>query len=80
METQTVLVEGTITLGQFLKWSGLAGSGGEAKMLVETGAARLNDRVERRRGHKLAQGDVIEVNGRRRRVDFGQEGPSDDAG
>jgi ribosome-associated protein len=80
LETQTVLVEGTITLGQFLKWSGLAGSGGEAKLLVETGAARLNDRVERHRGHKLAQGDVVEVNGRTRRVDFGREGPSNDAG
>ena len=80
METQTVLVKGTITLGQFLKWSGLAGSGGEAKLLVETGAARLNSRVEHHRGHKLAQGDVVEVNGRTRRVDFGRESPSDDAG
>jgi ribosome-associated protein len=80
METQTVIVQGTITLGQFLKWSGLAGSGGEAKLLVETGAARLNDRVERHRGRKLAQGDVVEVEGRARRVEFGREGPSDDAG
>ena len=80
IETQTVLVEGSITLGQFLKWSGLAGSGGEAKLLVETGAVRLNGSVERQRGHKLAQGDIVEIGGRTRRVDFGREGPSGDAG
>ncbi len=80
IETQSVFVEGSITLGQFLKWSGLAGSGGEAKMVVETGAARLNGTVERHRGRKLAQGDVIEVDSRTRRVDFGREGLSGDAG
>jgi len=80
IETQTVLVEGPITLGQFLKWSGLAGSGGEAKLLVETGVARLNGQVERHRGRKLAQGDVVEVDGRARRVGFGREGLSGAAG
>ena len=80
IETQTVLVEGPITLGQFLKWSGLAGSGGEAKLLVETGVARLNGQVERHRGRKLAQGDVVEVDGRARRVGFGREGLSAAAG
>jgi len=77
-EIQTVLVKGPITLGQFLKWSGLAGSGGESKLLVETGAARLNGQVERHRGRKLAQGDVVEAGGRGMRVDFGVEGPSDE--
>ena len=80
IETLTVLVEGPITLGQFLKWSGLAGSGGEAKLLVETGAARLNGQVDRHRGRKLAQGDVVEVAGRARRVGFGREGLSGAAG
>jgi len=79
-ETCTVLVQGPITLGQFLKWSGLAASGGEAKLLVETGAARLNGQVERHRGRKLAQGDVVEVDGHTRRVVFGREGLSGDAG
>jgi len=73
-------VQGPITLGQFLKWSGLAASGGEAKLLVETGAARLNGQVERHRGRKLAQGDVVEVDGHTRRVVFGREGLSGDAG
>lgn len=80
IESQTVLVEGSITLGQFLKWSGLADSGGEAKLLVETGAARLNGQVEHHRGRKLTQGDVVEVNGRTRRVGVGREGLSGDAG
>lgn len=78
-EIPTVLVGGPITLGQFLKWSGLAGSGGEAKLLVETGATLLNGRAERQRGRKLSQGDVVEVQGRARRVGFGREGISGDA-
>lgn len=78
-ETQIVLVKGPITLGQFLKWSGLAGSGGESKLLVETGAARLNGQIERHRGRKLTEGDLVEVDGRARRVGFGLEGPSGDA-
>jgi Uncharacterized conserved protein len=77
---EIVVVQGAITLGQFLKWSGLADSGGEAKLLVETGSARVNGAVERRRGHRLAAGDVVEVAGRARRVGVGPEDASHDAG
>jgi ribosome-associated protein len=57
-----------ITLGQFVKLAGLAQTGGDAKMMVMSGEVRVNDRVERRRGHGLALGDVVEVGGQRAEV------------
>jgi ribosome-associated protein len=52
-----------ITVGQFLKAASLAGSGGEAKMLIADGLVLVNGEVERRRGHKLVPGDVVQVQG-----------------
>ncbi len=48
-----------IRLGQALKLAGLAGSGGEARGLVEEGAVTVNGEVERRRGRQLHRGDII---------------------
>ncbi len=50
-----------ITVGQALKASNLAGSGGEAKVLVQAGEVRVNGEVETRRGRKLREGDLVEV-------------------
>lgn len=50
-----------MTLGQALKAAGVVGTGGEAKVLIQTGGVRVNGEVETRRGRKLASGDVIEV-------------------
>ena len=50
-----------ITLGQALKAANLVGSGGEAKILVQTGEVRVNGGVETRRGRQLREGDVVEV-------------------
>jgi ribosome-associated protein len=50
-----------VTLGQALKASNLVGSGGEAKVLIQGGAVRVNGEVETRRGRKLQKGDVVEV-------------------
>ncbi len=50
-----------ITLGQALKAASIAGTGGEAKILVQTGEVRVNGEVETRRGRKLREGDVVEV-------------------
>jgi len=58
-----VSVDGPITLGQFVKLAGLASTGGEAKRLVAEGLVLVNGRVETRRGHKLAVGDVVEALG-----------------
>jgi ribosome-associated protein len=50
-----------ITLGQALKAANLVGSGGEAKVLVQSGEVLVNGEVETRRGRQLREGDVVEV-------------------
>ena len=50
-----------ITLGQALKAAGIAGTGGEAKVLVQMGEVMVNGEVETRRGRRLEEGDVVEV-------------------
>jgi ribosome-associated protein len=58
--TRDVEIRGdTIRLGQALKLSGLAGSGGEARALVESGGVTVNGEVELRRGRQLQRGDVV---------------------
>jgi len=59
--------EGT-TLGQALKVSGLVGSGGEAKVLIQAGEVLVNGEVETRRGRKLREGDMVEVGDERLEV------------
>lgn len=50
-----------ITLGQALKATSIAGTGGEAKVLVQMGEVLVNGEVETRRGRRLREGDVVEV-------------------
>ena len=50
-----------ITLGQALKAASIAGTGGEAKVLVQMGEVLVNGEVETRRGRRLREGDVVEV-------------------
>jgi ribosome-associated protein len=68
----TVAVESSITLGQFVKLAGMAETGGDAKGLVAAGLVRVNGEVERRRGHKLASGDVVEAQGKTAEVAVGR--------
>jgi ribosome-associated protein len=58
----------TIRLGQALKLAGLAGSGGDARALIEDGAVRVNGEVETRRGRQLRRGDVVAVGGEAMRI------------
>lgn len=58
-------MRGAITLGQMLKFSGVADSGGLAKSWVDDGAVRVNGEVERRRGRQLHHDDLVEVAGAR---------------
>ncbi len=57
--TELALRGDHITLDALLKATGLAGSGGEAKMLIGEGAVRVNGEVDTRRGRKLRVGDVV---------------------
>mgnify|MGYP001166246887 CR=1 FL=1 len=46
-------------LDQFLKWQNLVSSGGEAKILIKSGAVKVNGEVETKRGRKLNRGDKV---------------------
>jgi ribosome-associated protein len=50
-----------ITLGQALKVASVVGSGGEAKVLIQSGEVLVNGEAETRRGRRLWRGDVVEV-------------------
>ncbi len=49
-----------IKLDQFLKWSGIADTGGQAKLLVTSGQVKVNGEAELRRGRKLIRGDQVQ--------------------
>ena len=53
--------EQTIRLDQFLKWIGLARSGGDAKHQIQDGHVRVNGAIETRRSVKLRRGDKVTV-------------------
>ena len=51
----------TIRLDQFLKSTGIAGTGGHAKVLIQDGCVSVNGSVETHRGRKLKTGDKVSV-------------------
>lgn len=55
----------SIELDKFLKWAGIASTGGEAKFLIKNGEILVNGEEEKRRSKKLYPGDVVEVMGNR---------------
>ena len=57
-----------IRLGQFLKFSGLLDSGGNAKEVIIDGYVSVNDETERRRGRQLHDGDLVTFEGRTVRI------------
>ncbi len=57
-----------IRLGQFLKFSGLLDSGGDAKEVIIDGFVKVNGEIDRRRGRQLHDGDLVTVDGRTVRV------------
>jgi len=63
-----VAVTGTIQLGAFLKLAGVAGTGGHAKLIIQSGEVAVNGEVETRRGRTLQAGDVVATAGREFRV------------
>lgn len=59
MKTITIRDE-YITLGQFLKFSGIVSSGIEAKVMIKDGIIKVNGEIETRRGKKLRDGDQVQ--------------------
>ncbi|ABO48555.1 RNA-binding S4 domain protein [Desulforamulus reducens MI-1] len=61
--TQPIKVNKDIRLDQFLKWANITGSGGESKILIQSGHVKVNGITEIRRGKKLQSNDIVEVDG-----------------
>ncbi len=66
--------DGSIRLDQLLKVSGLAQTGGHAKMVIQGGEVVVNGEIETRRRRKLFAGDKIEYNGETVVIDEGDSG------
>ena len=49
-----------VELYKILKFEGLVSSGGEAKMVIDSGAVMVNGAVETRKRKKIVAGDTIE--------------------
>lgn len=55
-----------IKLDQFLKLSGVASTGGHAKILISEGEIKVNGITVLERGKKIRKDDIVEI------VDFGK--------
>ncbi len=49
-----------VELYKILKFEGLVGTGGEAKMVIDEGLVKVNGAIELRRRNKIKHNDVIE--------------------
>ncbi|MBH9581585.1 S4 domain-containing protein YaaA [Staphylococcus felis] len=58
---ETIIVDGEMTLGQFLNYEGIVESGGQAKWFLKEYEVFLNGEHETRRGKKLKNGDQIDI-------------------
>lgn len=64
MSTKITIKTEYIKLDQFLKWCGIAESGGIAHELIENNEVNVNGEPETRRGRKIRPGDKVEVLGK----------------
>ena len=63
-------IKSYIKLDQFLKWQGIAQTGGEAKIIIKQGMVEVNGEEEIRRGRKLITGDRVTIAGTTHRVEL----------
>jgi len=49
-----------VELYKVLKFEGMVGTGGEAKMVISEGLVRVNGKIETRKRKKIVAGDTIE--------------------
>lgn len=62
MKRTTKISTEYITLGQFLKFTGIISNGAEAKHYLEEHKVLVNGELENRRGRKLYPGYIILIN------------------
>lgn len=73
MEREQIAIDSEfIKLDSFLKFAGLAQTGGQAKDAIQAGAVLVNGEVCTMRGKKCVPGDTVELEGRAVRIAEGQ--------
>jgi ribosome-associated protein len=60
-QAEVVIVAGEIRLDKFLKWSGAVSTGGQGKILIQTGMVRVNKETIKNRGRILINNDIVSV-------------------
>jgi ribosome-associated protein len=60
-----------VELYKILKFEGMVGTGGEAKMVISEGQVLVNGKVETRKRKKIVAGDSIEFNQEIIRIQLG---------
>ncbi len=65
MEKSISIATDYIKLDSLLKYAGLTGSGGDAKILVQNGEVSVNGIVCTQRGRKIFPGDIVSTAGDR---------------
>lgn len=60
-----------VELYKILKFEGIVGSGGEAKMVIDDGQVLVNGVVETQRRKKIVSGDMIEFMDEKLKIVFG---------
>lgn len=63
-----IITKEPVELFKVLKFEGLVGTGGEAKLVIDEGLVSVNGQLEMRKRRKLLAGDVIEFNGQTLRL------------
>jgi ribosome-associated protein len=56
-----VIVAGEIRLDKFLKWSGAVSTGGQGKILIQSGMVKVNQEIIKNRGRILKNSDIVSV-------------------
>jgi ribosome-associated protein len=69
MRTVEILKQ-VVELYKILKFEGMVGSGGEAKMVIADGLVMVNGLVETRKRKKIISGDIIEFGQDIIRIEF----------
>ncbi|MFA5523722.1 MAG: RNA-binding S4 domain-containing protein [Tissierellales bacterium] len=52
-----------IKLDQFLKYVGVAGTGGHSKDMIKNGEVKVNGEIALERGKKIRVGNIVEIAG-----------------
>ena len=61
-----------IKLDQLLKWANFVGDGAEAKFHILEGHVKVNGEIETRRGRKIYEDFIVELNGEKIKIIRGQ--------